>query len=131
MLNKNDLTKNNQVQVNKNNENTHKISEDKNEKNNNNNSKVENNQNYEINKNIEEDKPKIYKYYSSKKIRNHLPYINSPQKLNYLSKQQISLNDIENNNIISIVLPHIGKIKKNKKIKYETSKKIQKINKEK
>ena len=129
ILNKNDLTRNNKMQDNRNNENTHKISEDKIE--NNNNNKIENNNNYEINKNNEDDKPKIYKYYSSKKIRNHLPYIISPQTLNYLSKQQISLNDIENNNIVPIVLPHIGKIKNNKKLNHETSTKIHKMNHEK
>lgn len=67
--------------------------------------------------NDEEEKPeKIYKYYSSKKIRNRLPHIISPQRINYLNlnKQQFSLNDIENYNIVPILLPHIGKIKKEK-----------------
>jgi hypothetical protein len=129
------------LQVNKDNENTDKDkiikSKDKNieEKNieaNNqeNDSKNENIQINEINKNIEDDKPeKIYKYNSSKKIRNHLPHIISPQKLNYLNNQQFSLNDIENYNIVPIVLPHIGKIKKEKKIKAETSKTIIKMKK--
>ena len=124
------------LQVNKDNENTDKYkiikSKEKNieEKNKENNSKDENIQNNEINKNIEDDKPeKIYKYNSSKKIRNHLPHIISPQKLNYLNNQQFSLNDIENYNIVPIVLPHIGKIKKKEKIKAETSKTIIKIKK--
>ena len=124
------------LQVNKDNENTDKDkiikSKEKNieEKNKENNSKDENIQNNEINKNIEDDKPeKIYKYNSSKKIRNHLPHIISPQKLNYLNNQQFSLNDIENYNIVPIVLPHIGKIKKKEKIKAETSKTIIKIKK--
>ena len=67
--------------------------------------------------NEEEEKPeKIYKYNSSKKIRNRLPHIISPQKINYLNlnKQQFSLNDIDNYNIVPILLPHIGKIKKEK-----------------
>ena len=129
------------LQVNKDNENTDKDkiikSKDKNieeknieENNQENDSKNENIQINEINKNIEDDKPeKIYKYNSSKKIRNHLPHIISPQKLNYLNNQQFSLNDIENYNIVPIVLPHIGKIKKEKKIKAETSKTIIKMKK--
>ena len=83
-----------------------------------------------INNRNEKEKPeKIYKYYSSKKIRSNLPHIMSPQKLNFLNKQQFSLNDIENYNIVPIVLPHIGKIKKEKNLKFETSKKILKIKK--
>ena len=67
--------------------------------------------------NDEEEKPeKIYKYYSNKKIRNKLPNIICPQKINFLNlnKQQISLNDSENYNIVPLLLPHIGKIKKEK-----------------
>ena len=76
----------------------------------------------------EEEKPlKIYKFFSSKKIRNHLPNIVSPQKLNYLNKQQFSLNDSENYNIVPIVLPQIGKIKKEKNFPYESNKKIMKM----
>ena len=92
-------------------------------------SKKENDKNKEDNiKNEEEEKPlKIYKFYSSKKIRNHLPNIVSPQKLNYLNKQQFSLNDSENYNIVPIVLPQIGKIKKEKKFHYESNKKIMKM----
>jgi len=79
-------------------------------------------------KNINLEKPeKIYKYYSSKKIRNSLPHIISPQRLNYINNQQFSLNDIENVNIVPLVLPHIGKIKKDKNIKHETTKKIIRI----
>ena len=93
-------------------------------------SKKENDNNKEdnIKKEEEEEKPlKIYKFYSSKKIRNHLPNIVSPQKLNYLNKQQFSLNDSENYNIVPIVLPQIGKIKKEKKFHYESNKKIMKM----
>ena len=67
--------------------------------------------------NDEEEKPeKIYKYYSNKKIRNKLPNIICPQRINFLNlnKQQISLNDSENYNIVPLLLPHIGKIKKEK-----------------
>ena len=57
-----------------------------------------------------------YKFYTSKKQKNNLPNIISPQRLNY-SKQQFSLNDIDNFGILPIVLPQIGKIQKHKNLK--------------
>ena len=72
---------------------------------------------------------KIYKYNSSKKVSNGLPHIKSPQRLNYMNKQQFSLNDIENFNIVPLVLPPIGKNKKDKYMKFEMSKKILKMKK--
>ena len=126
----------NNPQINKDHKNNDKEKEKNNiikKDNNNNNNNIYNKSKDSINTNHnqnEEEKPdKIYKYYSSKKIRNRLPNIISPQKLNYLNKQQFSLNDIENYNIVPIVLPHIGKIKKEKNIKLETSKKIMKMKK--
>ena len=58
-----------------------------------------------------------------------MPHIISPQRLNYINKQQFSLNDIENYNIVPIVLPQIGKIKKEKNPKHEINKKIIKMKK--
>ena len=94
------------------------------------------NKSFENNKNTEkkiykrdEMFVKIYKYNSSKKVRNGLPHIKSPQRLNYMNKQQFSLNDIENFNIVPLVLPPIGKNKKDKYMKFEASKKILKMKK--
>ena len=93
-------------------------------------SKMENENSKEVNKNNEEKKPlKVYKYESSKKIKKYLPHIIFPQRLNYLNKQQFSLNEFENINIIPIVLPQIGKIKKEKNVKHENYKKITKTKK--
>ena len=93
-------------------------------------SKMENENSKEVNKNNEEKKPlKVYKYDSSKKIKKYLPHIIFPQRLNFLNKQQFSLNEFENINIIPIVLPQIGKIKKEKNVKHENYKKITKTKK--
>ena len=133
----NNLVKSFSVAIDKNNTNktskTNRNKEEKNEVINNkspNISKIENNKNIEENKKSEEEKSaKVYKYFSSKKIRNNLPHIISPQRLNYINKQQFSLNDIENYNIVPIVLPQIGKIKKEKNPKHEINKKIIKMKK--
>ena len=123
----------NNPQVNKDNKNNDKEKEENNsikiDNNMNNNYNIKSKDNINHNQNEEEKPEKIYKYYSSKKIRNRLPHIISPQKLNYINKQQFSLNDIENYNIVPIVLPHIGKIKKEKNIKVEANKKIMKMKK--
>ena len=132
--------KNNQAkipQINKDNKNDDKEKEKEDNKNakidNNNINNSKDNINVNNERNGEEKPEKIYKYYSSKKIiRNCLPHIISPQKLNYLNKQnkqQFSLNDIENYNIVPIVLPHIGKIKKENNVKFESGKKIMKMKK--
>ena len=120
MKNNNEIINNNKEEV----EEKKKIGENKSQTN------IMNNENIEVNKNNEEEKPeKIYKYYSSKKIRNNLPHIISPQRLNYNKNKQFSLNDIENYNIVPIVLPHIGKIKKDKNVKNDINKKIVKMKK--
>ena len=100
------------------------------EKNEENKSKIKNDNSKEFNKNNEEEKPlKVYKYDSSKKIKKYLPHIIFPQRLNFQNKQQFSLNDFENFNIVPIVLPQIGKIKKEKNAKHENYKKIIKMKK--
>ena len=94
-----------------------------------NNNKIKENRSKDNIQNEEEKPDKIYKYYSNSKIRNRLPHIASPHRLNYLNfnNQQFSLNDIDKYNIVPIILPQIGKIRKAKNINIETTKKIKMI----
>ena len=66
-------------------------------------------------KNSLETSKNIYNYLSSKKLFNNLPKIIKPKKLNLInkySKDEFSLNNIENSNFIPLILPNIGVITK-------------------
>ena len=80
-------------------------------KNDNNNNNRDKDKNKKIDKTI--NSYKIFNYYSSKKVRNNLPNIIIPNKLNFLGRRQFSLNDSENYSIVPLVLPQLNKLHKN------------------
>ena len=99
-------------------------------------SKEKNNE-YSINKMENYPFPKgefIYRYLSDKKLRHNLPNIKKPTKKNlFFNNWNITLNNIDNSNLLSLMLPNIGtKDKINKRfnlLKACSVKKLQILNK--